>query len=100
VAPARVGSRAAGCAGAAGFAAGRARGGAGCWGPAGGDGCGGSGAGLEERSSFLKKRSKRLLFILGVRKPQRARQTRKSLWFFFSKKNSLPFSLRQERFWC
>jgi hypothetical protein len=42
----------------------------------------------EERPSFLKKRSKRLL-VSGVASPEEAAQDTKVFWFFFSKKNIL-----------
>jgi len=40
----------------------------------------------EGRTSFLKKRSKKLL-IMGTCQTQRARKSPKVFWFFFSKKN-------------
>ncbi len=46
--------------------------------------------GRKARPSFLKKRSKRLLFRLSRTVQQTGTQETKVFWFFFSKKNCLP----------
>jgi hypothetical protein len=49
---------------------------------------------VKESSSFLKKRTKKLLRLCVRGAAQHARPRSKVFWFFFSKKNSfLPFVL-------
>jgi len=48
---------------------------------------------LEGRTSFLKKRSKKLLFIGAERYDWHASKYAKVFWFFFSKKNILQNGL-------
>ncbi len=43
----------------------------------------------EARTSFLKKRSKRLLFVLARALPPARAKVMKVFWFFFSKNNIL-----------
>jgi hypothetical protein len=48
--------------------------------------------GKQVRSSFLKKRSKKLLAV-GLSLSSGVRHRSKVFWFFFSKKNCLPYFL-------